>query len=191
MAEVNPRDFAYRNMLVNLDKLITPRELSAMKFHCKSAKIGDKNRDRIETSLDLWEKLEERGFLGVANLTFLKNLLSSCTDNRQDVMDVVCQFENWCHMSVVNRDEVGQDLSKEIEFLEENLGRDWKFFLRSLGLQESKLEMCVESHPRNVKEQIHMAFSKYMKNITKEDILKALKENCRNDLHHKIERGLP
>ena len=102
MATINQRELEYRKMLINLDKLITQRELSAMKFQSKAVGIGVKNLDKIEAPLDLWGRLEERGALGIDNLTFLKDLLKSCTDNRCDVFDVVTQFEKYRHVDVIN-----------------------------------------------------------------------------------------
>lgn len=88
------------------------------------------------------------------------------------------------------------DVSKEIRFLIDNLGKDWKFFMRALGLQESKLEMCMESQPRNVREQMHMAFTEWREDCRKAgrspkkaDLLIALKEIRRNDLHHSLSSG--
>ncbi|XP_076459209.1 FAS-associated death domain protein-like [Babylonia areolata] len=191
---VDHHGFAYRDMLISLDKLISPQELSAMKFYCKDAGIGEKNMKGIQTSLDLWGKLEERKLLARDDFRFLKKLLSTCTDNRRDVIDVVEQFESSpLHSNVANQNGsiAGQeDLRKEIGFLMDNLGRDWKFFMRALGVTEAKLEMCIDSHPRNVKEQIHMAFSECSSGLKKTNILKALKDVSRNDLHHKISNGM-
>nr|QNL15271.1 FAS-associated death domain protein-like protein [Littorina littorea] len=192
MANINPREIAYRQMLINLNKLITAQELSVMKFQCKVAGIGDRNRDKIQSTLDLWEKLEERKLLGIDNLAFLKQLLEGCTDNRRDVLDVVSQFEKYRHADVHDGRSGGQeDVNKEVNFLVENLGRDWKFFMRALGLKESSLEMCVESHPRNVREQIHMAFSEWRRDgkQKKSEIIRALKEVHRNDLLRDINSG--
>lgn len=99
---VNQRELAYRKMLINLDKLITPKELQLMKFQSKVAGIGDRNLDKIKEPLDLWGKLEERGVLGIDNLSFLKDSLASCCDNRRDVVDVVLQFEKYRHVDVID-----------------------------------------------------------------------------------------
>lgn len=63
--------------------------------------------------------------------------------------------------------------------------------MRALGLKESSLDMCVESHPRNVREQIHMAFSEWRKDgkAKKSEITRALKEVHRNDLLRDIDSG--
>ena len=110
MATINPQELEYRKMLINLDKLITPRELSAMKFQSKTVGIGDRNLDKIQGSLELWARLEERGVLGICNLTFLKELLTACTDNRRDVLDVVAQFEKYRHVDVISSE--GQEGKK-------------------------------------------------------------------------------
>lgn len=85
------------------------------------------------------------------------------------------------------------DIREEIQYLVDNLGRDWKFFMRALGLDEAALEMCIESNPRNVREQIHSAFAEWqnMEGVTnhKQSILRALREVNRNDLFYKIETG--
>ena len=86
------------------------------------------------------------------------------------------------------------DLREEIHYLVDNLGRDWKFFMRALGLKEAKLETCIDSHPRNVREQTHMAFSEWKADCSpntgnRADILRALKEIRRNDLHRALPNG--
>ena len=99
---IDPREMAYRQMLINLDKLLTDRELSSMKFISKAYGIGDRNRSKIDSCLELFEKLEERSLLGVDNLSYLKELLNGCTDNRQDVINVVSQFEKFRHVDKRN-----------------------------------------------------------------------------------------
>lgn len=63
--------------------------------------------------------------------------------------------------------------------------------MRALGLKEATLELCVETHPRNVREQMHMAFKEWKMESSpkKADVLRALKEIRRNDLHHALVNG--
>jgi hypothetical protein len=46
----------------------------------------------------------------------------------------------------------------------------------------------MESHPRNIREQINMAFTEWQDEgkASKEEIIRALKEIHRNDLAHKL-----
>lgn len=183
MAQIDPRDLQFRKMLTKLATLITNDEFNLMTFMSKSAGIGDRIRQNMTSPLDLWERLEERGFLGYDKLSFLTQLLSSCTNNRSDVLDVVKQYEQYRHVDSAAGTNAN-DLQKQINFLVDNLGKDWKFFMRALGLQESKLDMCVESHPRNVREQIHMAFKEWQSDGSPklDTICNSLKEIHRNDL---------
>ncbi|KAK7507182.1 hypothetical protein BaRGS_00001117 [Batillaria attramentaria] len=192
MAGMDPAALGYRQMLVKLDQMIRPDELARMKMFCKDF-IGTKNRDKIQSGTDLFEKLEERNYLSRSNLTFLKRILAECTDGRQDVQKIVADFETHGYRNVTNgnlgrQGQQQEDLSAEIRFLVNNLGRDWKFFMRSLGVTDAVLEMCVDSHPRNVREQIQMAFKEWQDDgkADKNSMLRALKEVHRNDLHQKL-----
>ena len=107
MAQINQTELKYRQMLTQLDKLLTDRELSTLKFQSKPYGIGDRERGKISSSLELWEKLEERGHLNMSNLANLKELLKHSTDNRQDVLIVVEQFEKFRHVPDVGQSGEG------------------------------------------------------------------------------------
>lgn len=198
MAEIDPASLKYRQMLIRLDKTITTAELSRMKTFCKDV-IGTKNRDQIDSCVVLWERLEERKLLSPTDLNFLKTALTTCTDGRLDVFDIVTDFEKHGNPHIQNgtgsggqpefqQPQCSEEMKTATQYLINNLGKDWKFFMRSLDLPDAVLDMCVDSHPRNVREQIHMAFREWqaMGQANKSDLLRALKEIHRNDLHQKL-----
>lgn len=93
MAQINKREHEFRQMLTQLASMITGDELEKMKYQSLSAGITRAAKDKIKSSLDLWEKLEERGHLGPDKLKFLYDLLTTCTSNRTDVVLVVKKYE--------------------------------------------------------------------------------------------------
>lgn len=82
----------YREMLIKLDKMITKDELTRMKLYTKDL-IATRLRDQIDSCVTLWERLEERRKIGPNDVSYIKNLIRNCTDNRQDLIDVILEYE--------------------------------------------------------------------------------------------------
>ena len=83
----------YRQMLAELSKQIRPAEVNAMKFMCAEI-IPKRRQEEIQTSLELWEALEERDELSSTNTAFLRELLQSSTDNRTDLINILNSYES-------------------------------------------------------------------------------------------------
>lgn len=79
-------------MLIKLDKKITKDELTRMKLYTKDL-IATRLRDQIDSCVMLWERLEERKKIGPNDISYIKNLIRNCTDNRQDLIDVILEYE--------------------------------------------------------------------------------------------------
>ncbi|KAL3875400.1 hypothetical protein ACJMK2_033349 [Sinanodonta woodiana] len=86
------------------------------------------------------------------------------------------------------------DLSKEINFLTRNLGRNWRFFMRALGVDDTVIEH-VEGQYRTVRDQIYYCMQEWIQDqkqgATKERIIQALRDSSveRNDLAAGLELG--
>ena len=81
-------------------------------------------------------------------------------------------------------------MQKEINFLASRLAKDWRFFVRSLGVQEHEIDMVVENYPRDVREQINKAIWEWLyreqENAKKQHLTNALLDIRRKDLAHKL-----
>ncbi|OWF56212.1 fas-associated death domain protein-like [Mizuhopecten yessoensis] len=49
-------------------------------------------------------------------------------------------------------------IEKEINYLTRKLGREWRFFMRTLGISDYDMAEMEQQHPRNMREQIHGCF---------------------------------
>ncbi|KAL4239713.1 hypothetical protein ACF0H5_000517 [Mactra antiquata] len=73
------RQNMYKHVLIQVSDLIDQESLEKMKFRCGEI-ICRREREKIKSPLELWSSLETRERLGVKNLHFLKDLLTSCLD---------------------------------------------------------------------------------------------------------------
>ncbi len=79
-------------MLVHLSNATGSAELEAMKFFCRSH-IPPAIQEEIESALQLWAALEERDLLSLDNTQFLRDILSTCTGGRKDLILTLDKFE--------------------------------------------------------------------------------------------------
>ncbi|XP_041362799.1 FAS-associated death domain protein-like isoform X2 [Gigantopelta aegis] len=192
------KDLKFRTVLTDLGDMLAPSELEKMKYYCKNH-LKAIDRDKIDTAIMLWSKLEERKLIGPDNLGFLKQMLKTCTSGRQDVLDVLMKYAPGEDVEMIDarpenvqqrREYRGPDLTREVKFLTNHLAKDWRFFVRSLGVQEDDIDMVVENYPRNVREQINQAIwiwlYKEQENARKQHFTNALLDVRRRDLAHKL-----
>ncbi|KAK3092022.1 hypothetical protein FSP39_024501 [Pinctada imbricata] len=88
-----------------------------------------------------------------------------------------------------------EPLKKEINFLTKNLGREWRFFMRTLDLTDADMSSIEQSCPRNLKDQIYQCMCQVIVDhkgqLRREDIVRALRDSSveRCDLAARIEDG--
>ena len=83
----------FRRMLSELAQNVTVENLTAMKFRCMDL-IPRRKLETITDGCGLWVALEERNLMSPSDLVFLTELLSLCTDGRQDLLDIVKKYKN-------------------------------------------------------------------------------------------------
>lgn len=83
---------SYRNMLLSVSQTIDNEDLQRMKFRCSEI-VKKRQSEKIKTVLDFFSALEERSSLGINNLSFLKELLSSCCSGKTDGLRIIDQYE--------------------------------------------------------------------------------------------------
>ena len=86
------------------------------------------------------------------------------------------------------------DLTAEINFLVHNLGRDWKFLIRVLGVSEVEIENVTHDYT-TMKERIHQCLLLWQQKEQQNASRVALANACRHfsvqrtDLANKLEDG--
>ncbi|VDI34998.1 FAS-associated death domain protein [Mytilus galloprovincialis] len=114
---------------------------------------------------------------------------------------VVPQPAHQSHNSVASRREdpiVQQQLNAlrpEFNFLMKNLSREWRFYLRALGMSDSDVDIVETDYPRSLRDQIYQALVMWAKEnkerATKTELIRALRDGSveRFDLASKLEKG--
>ncbi|XP_046584738.1 FAS-associated death domain protein-like [Haliotis rubra] len=196
MADANEKQMRYRRMILNLSNMIRPEEVQSMKFLCKDfIKAGQ--RDKIKDFLELITILEERKEISSEKIEFLNYLLENATKGRRDVFDAVHEYQprdetvDAIPEYPAQRDYTNPELRQPIELLKRKLGRDWRFFVRNLGVDDFDIDNLADAYPRDVKEQIHRAIKIYLnekrERSSKQDLIDACKKVKRMDLARKLE----
>uniref|UniRef100_A0A0B6ZRY6 DED domain-containing protein n=1 Tax=Arion vulgaris TaxID=1028688 RepID=A0A0B6ZRY6_9EUPU len=197
---------SFRQMLLQLGRLIRAEELNTLKFACKDD-IPTRQRENITSIVTLFEALEERGKFSKNDVSYLKSLLKDALSGRTDVLHVVAEYETaYLHRGAVSPGAVSPDAErspghqtfgfrKEIQYLEDNLGKECKFFLRCL-IADHKIEHFELSNSKFNKEVIHQCLCAWLqdsKHLQHADLLKAviaaLKKVKRYDLAECMEKG--
>lgn len=86
-------------------------------------------------------------------------------------------------------------LRKEFNFLTKNLSREWKFYLRALGVSDVEVDTIESDYPRSLKDQIYHSLVMWVREskecATKEQLIRALRDDTveRFDLASKLEKG--
>ncbi|CAG2221198.1 FADD [Mytilus edulis] len=119
----------------------------------------------------------------------------------QQAQPVVPQPVHQSHNGVASRREdpiVQQQLNAlrpEFNFLMKNLSREWRFYLRALGMSDSDVDIVETDYPRSLRDQIYQALVMWAKEnkerATKTELIRALKDGSveRFDLASKLEKG--
>ncbi|XP_022096975.1 FAS-associated death domain protein-like isoform X2 [Acanthaster planci] len=180
----------YRKTLSNIAEKQTSADLKRMVFFCKDVEGMTKRDLEVDSALDLFDKLEERGVLSKDNPRFLMKLLGDI--DRLDCLEMWEEYQRGLTSSNATKKEFLSDdyllkLSKEIH------AKDREPLGIHLGIKElSKYEI---SHPGNLQGQV-LAMLKDWKGDTMTDTKSDEKQvrflgDClaktgRNDLKFKL-----
>ncbi|CAG5121212.1 unnamed protein product [Candidula unifasciata] len=183
----------HKQMIIKLGRLIKTDELNTLKFLCKDI-IPAKLREKITTTEALFEALEERRKVLPGDQTFLRELLQDGLQGRVDVLEVVEEYERGglCSPDVDSVRFSGlqiEDFTQEVQFLKDNIGREYKSFLRRLGVKECHIDQKEIEYPRNIQEIIHQCIRQWIhdhrdwqRDQVLEAVVKVLRKERRNDL---------
>ncbi|XP_046366675.2 FAS-associated death domain protein-like [Haliotis rufescens] len=196
MGDTDQEQLRYRTMILSLNNMIKPEEVVSMKFLCQDF-IKAAQRDKIKDFLELITILEERKKVSSEKIDFLTFLLNNATKGRRDVFDAVHEYQPQDEVMdatpeyPAQRDYSNPELRQPIDLLKRKLGRDWRFFVRQLGVDDVEIDNLADAFPRDVKEQIHRAIKIYLnekrERSSKQDLIDACKKVRRMDLARKLE----
>ena len=80
----------FRKLLIDISEGLTQKELDQLKFYCSNF-IPTARREDIETALQLWEAVMEKGRMSSSDTTFLQELMETAVQ-RNDLLDRVVQY---------------------------------------------------------------------------------------------------
>ncbi|XP_013392457.1 FAS-associated death domain protein-like [Lingula anatina] len=198
---MDAKNINFRKCLVDIAKGMRGGDLEAMKYMCKDL-IPRRRLEDIESGTDLWEALEERGVLAADDTAFLNTLLSSATENRTDLAKILEKYErqfgqngigSHSESGRVQKEEefVGEDLSKEFDYVVDHIGRHWRTLARKLQLTETDIDCIIEENSRNLKEQSRKSLiqwkKEYKEEATKRALVEALKQCELNDTAYHVQ----
>ncbi|XP_040184074.1 FAS-associated death domain protein [Rana temporaria] len=169
-------------MLLGIAGKLTDTDLSNMKFLCQD-KIPRKKMETITSPTDLFIKLMELTEISKDNLNFLIELLQHTL--RHDLAKEVKAFQG----PPISREEtsVAEDpdedqLGQAFDIICENVGKDWKMLMRTLGVTDGTMDQIIYANPYNLREQIRQCLREWKKkkreNANVSALIKAL-EKCR------------
>ncbi|KAJ8318197.1 hypothetical protein KUTeg_003288 [Tegillarca granosa] len=89
---------------------------------------------------------------------------------------------------LISHQKTLKGMKREIDILTQQLGREWRFFMRALGVSDREMVDIEEDCPRNMREQIYRCLVLWVSddrhNPSKDKIINALRDSCveRNDI---------
>jgi FAS-associated death domain protein len=160
----------FRSMLIDIGERIVKNELDTMKYYCRDF-VPMGRLETIESAINLWEALEEKGKLGPRNIEFLRELVGKAL-NRVDLLGRIAEYDK-LHLGGTNsiQTEVHQQdncfidpgLQQQVNFVAERVNiKKWRPLARTLRLLDSDIDCLSQQHPTDVREQIRRALLLWM-----------------------------
>ncbi|KAK6187122.1 hypothetical protein SNE40_005215 [Patella caerulea] len=186
----------YKKMLIEISSMIKEDELKVLIFY---AHVPGKLRGKITMAIQLFEILEQRENLGPKKLRYLKDMMSNLSE-RKDLLNIIEKYE------VSPSDGLSREntldaaphipdpgLQNVRTILAKNLGKNWRFFFRRLGVADEDIEYIDDKCPRDMREKIHQTFQFWLdnnrQNASVDTIIRVLRKEERNDIIRKIQSG--
>ncbi|XP_061191123.1 FAS-associated death domain protein-like [Saccostrea echinata] len=216
-------DFEYKQMLLKLDKSLKTEEFESLMFLCKDdvRKRERENVKRPTDLWEILETREKLGptnlmFLKdlirhscngrVDVMKIIENFENGIPDDQQFVPPrPVCQPSQqpvmgnrtpyqMNHLNPNTSNTVNVDkYMKEINFLTKNLGKEWRFFMRTLGVTDGDMLSVEQDYPRSLRDQIYQCLVQWISDnggqFDRGKVIGALRDSAveRYDLAGRIE----
>ncbi|XP_069824233.1 FAS-associated death domain protein [Dendropsophus ebraccatus] len=163
-------------MLLRISNKLSDKELDDMKFLCQK-KIVKKKLETITVPIHLFRHLQELVEISEDDVSFLVELLN--TINRPDLAQEV---ENFQEPQSRADDGERDHLDQAFDIICDNVGKDWKKLIRTLGVPEPTVDRVIYANPNNLQEQLRQCLNEWRKKrkdgATISALVQAL-ENCR------------
>lgn len=149
-------------LLLRISGKLSETDLNNMKFLCQD-KIRKRKMETILSPTDLFTRLMELEVLSKDNLGFLVELLEHA--QRHDLAKEVKKFQGPLSReeTSVDEDEDEDQLGEAFDVICENVGKDWKMLIRTLGIGDSTIDQVIYANPYNMKEQLRQCLREWKK----------------------------
>ncbi|KAM8939154.1 FAS-associated death domain protein [Pelodytes ibericus] len=138
-------------MLLNIAARLDDKELKDLKFICRD-KISKKKMEQIKSGTDLFTSLLELNEISNDNLVHLIKLLKLI--KREDlVKDVVSYQTGSVNPTIESEIPERNELDQAFDILCDNIGSNWKMFMRRLGISDVILDRAMADYPCSMYEQ--------------------------------------
>ncbi|XP_063800209.1 FAS-associated death domain protein isoform X2 [Pseudophryne corroboree] len=162
-------------MLLKVSDRLTAKETDDLKFLCRK-KITKKKMEAVSKATDLFSRLLEQAEIAQDDLAFLEQLLQNI--DRKDLVEEVRNYQSSC-----SREETaGDQLDLAFDIICDNVGRDWRKLVRTLGVTEVTMEQVIYANPFNMQEQLMQCLKEWRKKKRDDANVSALVlalEHCR------------
>ncbi|XP_075044383.1 FAS-associated death domain protein [Mixophyes fleayi] len=147
-------------ILLRISGQLSEKEINDLKFLCRE-KIAKKKLETISSATDLFTKLQEQTDITQDDLGFLVQLLQSI--ERRDLVEELRKYQPACAREETAGDwaQDRDQLDRAFDIICDNVGRDWRRLMRSLGMTDPIMEQVMDAHPRNMREQLMQCLIKW------------------------------
>ncbi|XP_013815052.1 FAS-associated death domain protein [Apteryx mantelli] len=183
----------FLTLLHSFSSSLSESELSDLKFLCQD-KIGKRKLESVRSGRELFSLLLEQRAIAGDSVGFLQTMLRAI--KREDLMVRLEQFVEGGELNAADQPDVNEKRLQKaaIEVICENVGRDWKMLMRSLGFPEVKMDRIVAAYPFNLHEQLIQSLREWQKWKGKDakvaDLIKALRGCSMNLVADRVEQKL-
>ncbi|XP_075693152.1 FAS-associated death domain protein [Rhinoderma darwinii] len=166
-------------MLLKMSEKLDDKELEDMKFLCQK-NIVKKKMELITSPIHLFRHLKELMEISEDDLSFLVKLFN--TINRPDLAKEVERFQGRQSRSSPVESSERDQLDLAFDIICDNVGKDWKKLIRTLGVTDVTMDQVIYANPNNMREQLMQCLKEWRKkkkdSATVSALVQAL-ENCR------------
>jgi len=134
---VDSEERSFRELLIDLSDGLTTNELNTLKFYCSDF-IPTARREDIETPVQLWQAIMEKGRMSSSDTTFLQELMKTAI-RRNDLLDKVIHYTN---RAVRMQPQSGKLSFENIFFLLEHLASCFGLFAMGVHAMQRSLNYC-------------------------------------------------
>ncbi|XP_005996275.1 protein FADD [Latimeria chalumnae] len=170
---------------------LNEEELKSLKFLCHD-KVGRKKLEKITQGTELFTILLEQNEISPDNMDFLSGLLKHL--KRENLLEKLKQFQEQGGEPDQLDPKERQRMDVAYDYICDNVGKEWKMFVRKLGVRDSKIDGIIDANPSNMQEQILKSLKAWEKmkggKASAKDLVAALRSSRLNLIADGLEEKL-